>query len=171
MESCSSLQNPELIVIINKIKIKSTDDLLNVLQSTSPQEFDTYLKDNAAELFTQDNPFADYMRHLFQVHNVQQQHVFMRAEFSQRYGYRLISGEKRTKQRDYILRLCYAAGFTLEETQRALQIYGLSRLYARIPRDAVLILAFQSGLTEIPRINELLTEHQMAILACRPGNE
>ncbi|MDO5477515.1 MAG: hypothetical protein Q4F43_10475, partial [Eubacteriales bacterium] len=43
-----------------------------------------------------------------------------------------------------------------EETQRALKIYGMSPLYARFPRDAVLISAISAGKYEIPQINSLL---------------
>ena len=49
--------------------------------------------------------------------------VFLKADIPERYGYKLLSGEKHTKQRDVILRICYAAEFTLKETQRALRKY------------------------------------------------
>jgi hypothetical protein len=84
------------------------------------------------------------------------QEVFLRADVSEGYGYKLISGEKHTRQRDTILKLCLGAGFTLDETQRALKIYGMSPLYARFPRDAVLISAISAGKYEIPQINSLL---------------
>ena len=58
-----------------------------------------------------------------------------------------------------ILRLCLGAKLTLEETQRALKIYGMSPLYSRLPRDAVIIVAIESGIYEISQLNQLLAEH------------
>ena len=87
------------------------------------------------------------------------QEVFLRADVSEGYGYKLISGEKHTRQRDTILKLCLGAGFTLDETQRALKIYGMSPLYARFPRDAVLISAISSGTREPAEINRLLEQN------------
>ncbi len=66
--------------------------------------------------------------------------MFLKADIPERYGYKLLSGEKRTKQRDVILRICYAAEFTLQEIQRVLKKYEMPQLYAEIPRDALLML-------------------------------
>lgn len=143
---------------------KRTDDLLNTLKENDPRRADKWIETYESELMTCNNPFAAYMRKMFHEHKIRQQDVFLKADFSQRYGYRLISGEKRTRQRDYILRICLAAEFTLQETQRALQIYGMSGLYARIPRDAVLIMAIENGIYDIARINELLDKQHMPSL-------
>ena len=84
----------------------------------------------------------------------------MKAEIPERYGYKLLSGEKRTRQRDVILRICYAAEFSLKETQRALKKYRLPELYAKVPRDALLMIAFNEGLG-ILEVNDLLKENKM----------
>ena len=52
---------------------------------------------------------------------ITQQMVFLKADIPEKYGYKLLSGEKHTRQRDIILRICYAAELTLEQTQRALR--------------------------------------------------
>ena len=93
-----------------------------------------------------------------------QQMVFLKADIPERYGYKLLSGEKHTRQRDVILRICYAAEMTLEETQRALQKYGMPQLYAKIPRDALLIIIFNERPGGIIEVNELLSEKGMDML-------
>lgn len=138
---------------------KTTRTLTNILRQTSPSRVENYLKENAEELFSEEKPFAKYMRTLFHEKGLLQQEVFLRADISEGYGYKLISEEKRTRRRDMILRLCMGGRFTLEETQRALKIYGMSPLYARLSRDAVLITAFGSGIYEIADVNALLAEH------------
>ena len=147
---------------------KKTDELVNALNGTDVRRIGYFFQENETELIDEQHPFSTYMRGLFKAHGIKQQDVFLKADFSQRYGYRLISGERRTRQRDYIVRLCLAGGFSLEETQRALQIYGMSRLYVRIPRDAVLISAFQNSIFEIAEVNKLLTDQGMPALKASP---
>ncbi|MBP8720835.1 MAG: hypothetical protein KBH72_09315, partial [Lachnospiraceae bacterium] len=74
------------------------------------------------------------------------------------YGYKLLSGEKRTRQRDVILRICYAAKFSLAETQRALKKYEMPELYAKVPRDALLMIAFNERPGSILDVNDLLNQ-------------
>ncbi|MBQ2641864.1 MAG: hypothetical protein IJG15_07705 [Lachnospiraceae bacterium] len=138
---------------------KTTNTLTNILKKTKPEHLDTYFKNNAEEVLEQDNPFAAYMRSTVREKGLRFQEVFLRADVSEGYGYKLISGEKHTRQRDTILKLCLGAGFTLDETQRALKIYGMSPLYARFPRDAVLISAISSGTREPAEINRLLEQN------------
>ena len=133
--------------------------------SSPYSDLDTFFVDNTSGLITEERPFTTYMRSLFVKHNTRPKLVFDRADIPLRYGYRIISGEKHTKQRDFILRICYSADFTLEETQRALQIYGMNRLYARYPRDAVLIYAFEHGITDISKVNEMLASRDMTTLS------
>ena len=138
---------------------KTTNTLTNILKKTKPEHLDTYFKNNAEEVLEQDNPFAAYMRSTVREKGLRFQEVFLRADVSEGYGYKLISGEKHTRQRDTILKLCLGAGFTLDETQRALKIYGMSPLYARFPGDAVLISAISSGTREPAEINRLLEQN------------
>ena len=84
--------------------------------------------------------------------------MFLRADIPERYGYKLLSGEKRTRQRDVILRICYAAKFSLAETQRALKIYEMPELYAKVPRDALLMIAFNERPGSILDVNDLLNQ-------------
>ena len=90
-----------------------------------------------------------------------QQRVFLMADIPERYGYKLLSGEKRTRQRDVILRICYAGELTLEETQRALRKYEMPELYAKIPRDALLMILFQDRPGSILDVNTLLKNKGM----------
>lgn len=143
---------------------KSTNELENILGSTASANIETFLAENAEEFVTQDRPFSAYMHDMIRKNGMTQQEVFLQADFPERYGYKILSEEKRTKQRDYILRLCYAAKLTLDETQRALTLYGMAPLYARIPRDAVLMIAFNQRKGNILTVNALLSEHKQPTL-------
>ena len=74
---------------------------------------------------------------------------------------KLLNGEKRTKQRDVILRICYAAEFSLQETQRALKEYEMPTLYAKKPRDAFMMIVFNERPGSIIDVNELLKRNGM----------
>ena len=89
---------------------------------------------------------------------MKQQTVFLHADIPERYGYKLLSGEKHTRQRDVILRICYAGKLTLEETQRALEKYEMPPLYPKIPRDAFLMIIFNERPGSIIEVNELLKD-------------
>jgi len=143
---------------------KSTDELENILGRTSVSNIREYLAENAESLMQEERPFCAYMHRMLKEHGKSQQEVFLLADFPMRFGYKLLSEEKRTKQRDYILRICYAAGMSLDETQRALSLYGMAPLYARIPRDAVLMIAFNQHKGSILDVNTLLTEHKLPAL-------
>lgn len=101
------------------------------------------------------------MKELLARRGLTQQTVFLRADVPERYGYKLLSGEKRTRQRDVILRICYAAEMTLAETQRALKKYGMPELYAKNPRDALLMLLFQEKPGSLIEANAFLRENGM----------
>lgn len=143
---------------------KTTDTLTKILKKTDPEHVGDYFKEQQGELLTGNKPFSAYMRDCIRRKKLRLQDIFLRADISEGYGYKLISGEKHTRQRDLILKLCLGAGFSLEETQRALKIYGMSPLYARFPRDAVLITAISSGKTDLACVNRLLRQNNQAVL-------
>ena len=143
------------------MKEKSTDELEKALGSTHSSEASKFLKENEDSLLSEEYAFANYMRNIFKVKNMSQQEIFLKADIPERYGYKLISQEKRTKQRDIILRICYAAEMTLKETQEALRIYRMPELYAKIPRDALIIIAFNERPGGIIEVNTFLKENKM----------
>lgn len=141
---------------------KNTSELEKVLQNTHIKNFDTYCKENIGNLT--DSEFTVYMKNIFNEKKLTQQIVFLRADIPERYGYKLLSGEKRTRQRDIILRICYAAEMSLAQTQRALRKYGMPELYAKLSRDALLMIIFNERPGDIIEVNEILTKHGMDTL-------
>ena len=126
------------------------------LLGVGPDELADFLERYSEELITSPHPFADYMRMKFREKGILQQNVFLAADLSENYGYKLIAEEKHTRQRDTILRLCLAARFRPEEVQEALILYGMAPLYARFPRDAALLVAVQCGMCDLREVNRLL---------------
>ena len=134
------------------------------LAALRPEELAGFLSRNADDLIHSEHPFADYMRMKFKEKGILQQEVFLAADLPERYGYKLLSEQKRTRQRGVILRLCLAVALTPEEAQEALLRYGMVPLRARIPRDAALLVAFQNRLFDIHAVDALLRENGLTPL-------
>ena len=140
-------------------KKKSTTELDKILGKMNPDTVEEYLKEFDSEMYEGDNAFSNYMKEVFRKHGFTQQEIFLRADMPQRYGYKIISGEKHTAQRDVILRVCLASQCNLTETNRALKLYGVSELYSKIARDAVVITAINSRVWDIDDVNDLLRSY------------
>ncbi len=134
-----------------------TEQLLRI----KPEEFKAFLADHEENLIRSKRPFTDYMRKKIREKGITQQNVFLAADLPERYGYKLISGEKRTDQRDTVLRICLAAEFQLEEVQEALMLYGMSPLHDRIPRDMAFIVAFSNRIYDIHDVDAILRENDL----------
>lgn len=130
--------------------------LLEALGQIRPEELSGFLDAHREELLTEPRPFAAYMRETFREKGVLQQNVFLAADLSENYGYKLISEEKHTINRDTILRLCLAAGFSMSETQEALVLYGMAPLYVRFPRDVVFLTAIRHRIRDVHQVNALM---------------
>ena len=140
---------------------KSTDELEKILNNTHINDLGDYFEENEDSFLSEDRPFSDYMHDMIKAKKLKQQDIFLDADIPERYGYKLISEEKHTKQRDVILRLCYAAKLNLSETQKALKIYGMPQLYAKIPRDACIMVAFNERPGSIQDVNQFLIDNGM----------
>lgn len=131
------------------------------LAALRPEDLAGFLSRNADDLIRSEHPFADYMREKFKEKDILQQDVFLAADLPERYGYKLISEQKHTTQRDTILRLCLAARFDLNETDEALILYGMAPLHARIPRDTAFIVAIQNRVYDIHDVDAILRENDL----------
>lgn len=146
------------------MEIKSTDELEKILGKTHMSDISDYLGNNEESIINNEYAFHNYVRELIKKKNLRQQDVYLAADIPEKYGYKLLSGEKRTRQRDVILRLCYAAEFDLNETQKALKLYRMPELYAKIPRDAVIMIAINERPGSIIDVNAFLKKNGMDIL-------
>lgn len=143
---------------------KTTDDLNKILESTHISDVKDFFRDNSDSIIATDRPFYNYMREQIHKKGLKQQNIFLDADISEKYGYKLLSEEKHTRQRDVILRICYATGLNLEETQKALRLYQMPELYSKIKRDALLMIAFNERPGDIIDVNAFLKKNGEEIL-------
>ena len=150
------------------MKNSTTSHLEEVLRHTPPEKIPDFTKEYEDKLLTSERPFRDYMLQRLAERGMQQQTLFLNADISEGYGYKLLTEEKHTVQRDVILRLCLGASFTVEETNRALTLYGMAPLYSKLHRDAVLISAISAERYDVYEVDVLLTENgESPLYSCR----
>lgn len=150
------------------MKETTTKRLEAVLAKTPPEGLPAFRETYGGKLLDDARPFRDYMSRKLTEKGLRRQDVFLAADISEGYGYKLLAEEKHTVQRDVILRLCFGADFNAEETNRALTLYGMAPLYAKLRRDAVFLSALGAGMRDVHEIDRLLRENGEAPLyACR----
>ncbi len=90
---------------------------------------------------------------------LKRQDIFQKADIPQKYGYKILSGESHTTDRDKLLRIFIAMGMNLKETQRALELYKMPALYPKRQRDAIIIIAINKGVSCVDTVNEWLSQY------------
>lgn len=142
---------------------ESTSNLIGILQNTNEKDIDKYYSQYVKSKSYQS--FTAYMDDLIALKRLKRQDILARADIPQKYGYKLLSGESHTSNRDKILRICLAMKLTLTETQRVLVLYGMQPLYPKNKRDAFLIIAINTSMHSIDDINERLVSYGLSELS------
>ena len=153
---------PILIVLggfMNNIKTSELSDALNEM---SVADIDHYYKENGINPGTELDKWYDYASDIINEKKQKKKEVLIRADIKEKYGYNLLSGQSRIgKRRDIIIRIAYAANFTLVELNRTLKLAGFSELYVKDPRDAFIyaVFAHRTSDNQVFKLNEELINH------------
>ena len=114
---------------------KLTDVLSNIDNTRDMEKFMEQPK--VADSFKN---FPDYYRSLPAVQQAESGELIQKSGLERSYYYQVMKGT-RQPGRDKVLRLCLAAGLSLRETTRALELSGNAILYSRSRRDIILTVA------------------------------
>lgn len=141
---------------------KNTEYLLEILHSMNGrEELDRYVEEQGG-----DHPqllFCDFFTELLAQMKIAKSEAVKNSQLSRTYAYQILDGRK-NPSRDKALALCLGAGLDLKQTQRALTAAGVSPLYPKVKRDAILIYAVNQKLGVLAA-NDLLYEMGEEILA------
>ena len=149
---------------------KNTTELLDSLQNC--EEFGSYYNQNS-EYFISGN-LAKCIDEIISHKNIKKCDLIHKADMSDVYGYQILSGLRRPK-RDKLIALCLAMELELHEVQTLLKVGSYPVLYAKNPRDSVIIFGICNKM-ELLKINELLSridagEAEEVIIATNPDVE
>ena len=84
--------------------------------------------------------FPDYFRSLDSVQKMESSELIRKSGLERSYYYQVMKGT-RSPGRDKVLRLCLAAGLSLREPTRALELSGNAPLYPKNRRDIILTVS------------------------------
>ena len=138
-----------------------TEELLErLLASSSPE---AYL-DQAP---TDDRSLSDYLMDLIDAHGVRRADVGRRSAVNSSFVYQIFAGERQVG-RDNAIKIAFGIGCTLRETQRLLRHAGLSELWCKNRRDAIIIHCIDQGLS-LPECDDELFRLGEPTLVQREG--
>ena len=135
---------------------KPTDELDVVLSKMKPDQLDGFLKEHGRGMADEARGFYYYFTDVLKSKNIKLKDVYSFADIPDTVGSKIIRMEKHTPKRDIILRLCIAGHFNLEETNRALKLYGMNELYSKNSRDACIIVAISNRIYRFDEIDDML---------------
>ena len=125
-----------------------TEELLQrLLASASPE---SYLSETALA----DRTLATYIGELLQRKHLKKSKVILSSGLNVTHGYQVFQG-KRKLSRNRALMLAFALQCDLRETQRLLRLAGVSELWCKVRRDAIVIFCIEHGYTREATDDEL----------------
>ena len=126
-----------------------TEDLLARLRAAaSPKE---YLDADV----TIDRSLKSYLDDLLVWKNTKRSAVIRASGVHPTVAYDIFSGKCSHPGRDKLIMIAFGFGCTLAETQRMLRLAGVSELWAKVRRDAVIIWCIDRGMTRTACDDEL----------------
>jgi hypothetical protein len=128
-----------------------TEELLNELVS-SPS-LDGFLSEHKQDL--PDRSLCDYLQQLLAEKHLKQSRVVRMSGLTEHYGREIFSGKKCHPDRDKVLSIAFAMALSCREANRLLIAAGVSTLYSKSRRDAIIIFCLDKGCS-LQKVNEEL---------------
>jgi hypothetical protein len=128
-----------------------TEELLNELVSSS--NLGDFLEEHDRDMT--DRPLSDYLQQLLSEKNLKQSRVVRMSGLTEHYGREIFSGKKCHPDRDKVLSIALAMALDRRETNRLLTAAGVSELYPKSRRDAIIIFCLDRGCS-LQKVNEEL---------------
>lgn len=117
-----------------------TDELLQqLLQSATPEAY-------LAQADLPERSLPDYLFALLNEKNLHRADVIRASGLNATFAYQVFQGTRRIG-RDHAIMLAFGLGCTLVETQRLLRLAGVSELWCKVRRDAIIIYCVDRGMT------------------------
>lgn len=153
------------------MQVKSTDELDKILGNIKPKDLDEYYTGNSKYLADEKKEFYYYFKDVIEAKNIFLKDVYSFAGVSESWGSKIVTMERHTRNRDLIIRLCLAGRFNLDEINRALKLYGMTPLYSKNRRDAVIIVAINNRIYNLAEIDDLMINKGFDILSDMPDTD
>lgn len=97
---------------------------------------------------------GEYLEELLEQKGLKRSQVVHMANLNETFGYQIFTGQ-RNPSRNKVLQIAFAMALSLRETNRALEADGVSSLYSKDRRDAIIIFCLDRGCS-LQKVNEEL---------------
>lgn len=97
---------------------------------------------------------GEYLEELLEQKGLKRSQVVHMANLNETFGYQIFTGQ-RNPSRNKVLQIAFAMALGLRETNRALEAAGVSSLYSKDRRDAIIIFCLDRGCS-LQKVNEEL---------------
>lgn len=129
--------------------MKSTDELLNLLQNLDIEEF-------KKEDSFQNINISEYLNELLRTQGLSPRDIIIKLNMERSYAYQILKG-RRNPTRIFLIRIALLCQLTVDETQKLLTAGNRPILYPRNRFDAAVLYCIQHKLNE-EELNELLLD-------------
>lgn len=140
-------------------------EIAHLMKYGSTEEIRAYF-DKKRKLQKQED-FFSFINDLIDNSPFKRAEVAQRAGLSRDYVYKLLRGDKKTTERDYILALCFALKLDILDTQHALELYPFPILDDEDPRSAVIKTGIMTGI-DLDTMNEWLEKASFPMIRTSP---
>lgn len=142
-----------------KMMKKTTEELMEILKQK--KSIHAYFTEEIDEL--EFASLAEYLELLLNEKGLRKSDVIKRSNMDKNYAYQIFNGNKTHPSRDKMIAIAIGMGLNVLETRKLLKIAGACDLYARNPRDSVIIFGLNNRLSLIDT-NELLNDYRLDLL-------
>ncbi len=118
---------------------KLTEDLLNELL------FSNSVSDYFEQETLPNRSLSEYLNELLEQHKLKKSEIIRQGQLDPTYAYEIFSGAKTSVARDKVLQLAFGMHLDVRETQRLLKHAGVSELYVKQRRDALILYCVGQG--------------------------
>ena len=106
---------------------------------------------------------SEYLELLISEKKLRKSTVIKRSNLDKNYAYQIFNGNKEKPSRNKVIMLAFGMGLSVLETRKLLKVAGVSDLYARNPRDSIIIYCLNKGLSLIDA-NEYMNDYNLELL-------
>ena len=138
---------------------KTTNELLEILESK--KSIEAFFYEEIDELIF--SSLSEYLELLISEKKLRKSTVIKRSNLDKNYAYQIFNGNKEKPSRNKVIMLAFGMGLSVLETRKLLKVAGVSDLYARNPRDSIIIYCLNKGLSLIDA-NEHLNDYNLELL-------
>ena len=141
----------------------TTDELMNVLlEERNPTGF---LRSNNTEIGLPS--FREYLEKLRHAKGESAEKIVLRGNIEKSYGHQIFRGVRKPS-RDTVIKLAFGFEMDVEDAQKMLRTAGMSMLYPRVLRDAVVIYSLHNHISVID--TEIILQQLDLPLLSRDGS-